>query len=42
MTPDTLLIQDTNPADLSFGDGSMREDLYGLLVYLCGGYAFMG
>ena len=42
MTPGTLLIQDTNPADLSFEDGSMREDLYGLLVYLCGSYAFMG
>ena len=42
MTPSRLLIQDTNPADLSFEDGSMGEDLYGLLVCLCGGYASMG
>ena len=42
MTPSRLLIQDTNPVDLSFEDGSMGEDLYGLLVCLCGGYAFMG
>ncbi len=41
MPPDTLFIQDTNPADLSFGDGSMREDLYALLACLCGSYAFM-